>query len=230
MVCLFFVLGCPAGEPATAPVSKTASDIPKTASETKPEAPVKGSSGPPLGAVLDGAPIPLNDFFGSPPADAEKFLGEPTAKGGTKKTCVRFVPEKTWFKCTHVWQRYADKTGTAKDIHVTYEDGNVASVAFEHIQGDGPFDPVAALKAVGLVLAGAPELTQPQDNVKLWSWWNSAARLVIGGRQYRVEVSLVDNKWESSKVDIILNDPLTDDEKSRVFEVKAHSGTQVADG
>ena len=129
-------------------------------------------------------------------------------------------PEKTWFKCKHTWQRYADKTGTAEAIEVTYEDGKAVSIAFVQLAGEGPFNPVQALKMIGVELPDPPKLSRPEANVKLWSWWNSAARLVIGGRQYRVEVSIVDDAWANSKVDIILNDTLNEAEKARVFEVK----------
>lgn len=174
----------------------------------------------PMGKALPDAPIPLTELFGAEPAKAETMFGDPVAKGGTKDSCVRFIPDRTWFKCKNAWQRYSDKTGTAESLYVTYEDGKVAAVAFEKVKGEGPFDPTAALKKVGLELPEVPTLKRPADNVKLWSWFNAQARLVFGERQYRVEVSTVDDQWETSKVDIILNDPLNDDEKARAFEVE----------
>ena len=187
-----------------------------TKTNTKADAKADG----PMGKVLADAPIPLGDLFGADPAKAETMFGEPTAKGGTKDSCVRFVPDRTWFKCKHAWQRYTDATKTAETVYVTYEDGKAASIAFEQLEGEGPFDPAAALKKAGLELPETPTLKRPAENVKLWSWFNSQARLKFGDRQYRVEVSTVDDQWETSKVDIILNDPLNDDEKSRAFEVE----------
>ena len=211
-----------AAKDSTAPQAKPTETKP---ADPKPADPAPTTDKPPeasgpMGKVLDGAPIPLASFVGAAPADAEKHLGEPLSKGGTKKSCVRFVPERTWFHCEHAWQRYGDPTGTAESIYVTYEDGKVASIAFEKLAGEGTFDPKAALAKVGLELPADPTLKSPAENVKLWSWWNSQSKLLLGGRQYRVEVSSVEDKWDASKVDIILNDPLTDDEKTRMFEVK----------
>ncbi len=246
LLCVLAVVGCPAAGPTPAPApAKTAkSDPPKNAKakaeagpkatpSTKPPGKPDTKSAPadgPLGKTLADAPIPWETLIGSDPKTAEGFVGEPAAKGGSKESCVRFVPDRTWFKCKNVWQRYDDTTGTAKFVHMTYEDGKTVSVAFEELNGEGPFDPVKALRSVGLELPGPPKLEQPEDNVKVWSYWNSAARLRIGGRQYRVEVSLVDDKWDTSKVSVILNDPLSDDEKSRVFEVKPQRGADAAGG
>ena len=192
---------------------------PDTKSDTKSDTKAPAADGP-MGKALPDAPIPLAELFGAEPAKAETMFGDPIAKGGTKDSCVRFVPDRTWFKCKHAWQRYSDKTGTAESLYVTYEDGKVAAVAFEKVKGEGPFDPTGALKKVGLELPEPPTLKRPTDNVKLWSWFNAQARLVFGERQYRVEVSTVDDQWETSKVDIMLNDPLNDDEKARAFEVE----------
>lgn len=221
------ILGCP----STAPQAP-AKPAPKAASEAaaQPKAPdpapepVPPKPQEPMGTVLPSAPIALASFLGAAPAEAEAQLGEPQAKGGAKDSCVRFLPDKTWFRCKHVWQRYADKTGTAETIHVTYEDGKAASIAFEKLAGEGAFDPRVALTSVGLQLPGEPTVKQPADNVTLWSWWNAQARLLVGGRQYRVEVSAVDGQWTTAKVDIILNDPLDEDEKTRVFEVVPQRG------
>jgi len=185
-----------------------------------PTAPKTPKAGGAMGKVLADAPLPLAELFGAAPPQAEAMFGDPVAKGGSKESCVRFVPDRTWFKCKNAWQRYGDKTGTAETVYVTYEDGKVAAIAFEKVKGEGPFDPTAALKKVGLELPETPELKRPADNVKMWSWFNAQARLVFGERQYRVEVSTVDDQWETSKVDIMLNDPLNDDEKARAFEVE----------
>lgn len=183
---------------------------------------LRHDDGRPLGKVLDGAPLPLVGLLGQAPADAEKHLGppRPDSKGGMRETCVRYLPERTWFRCKFAWQRYTDRTGTFGTIHVTYEDGKVSGVAFEGIPGEGPFDPRAALRVVGLELPSEPKVESPEASVTTWSWWNDAARLVVYGRQYRVRVSSVNGTWASGKVEIILNDALDDSEKARVFDEK----------
>ena len=174
--------------------------------------------------LLPNAPLPLADLLGKPPAEAQKKLGEPTGKGMQRTSCVRFLPERIWFECNYAHQRYNDTTGTYKAVQVSYEDGKAAAVAFEGIPGEGAFDPVAALAKVGLELPSAPRPSEPAEAVKLWSWFNSEARLVVDGLQYRVEVSTVDDKWENAKVEIILNHPLDAAQQSRIKEVRGKSG------
>jgi hypothetical protein len=174
--------------------------------------------------LLPNAPLPLADLLGKPPADVQKRLGEPTGKGMQRTSCVRFLPERIWFECNYAHQRYNDTTGTYKAVQVSYEDGKAAAVAFEGIPGEGAFDPVAALAKVGLELPSAPRPSEPAEGVRLWSWFNSEARLVVDGLQYRVEVSTVDDKWENGKVEIILNHPLDAAQQSRIKEVRGKSG------
>jgi hypothetical protein len=176
--------------------------------------------GQPLGKVLDDAPVPIVRLLGQTPQEAEPQLGPPLpdSKGGMRDSCVRYLPERTWFRCKFAWQRYADRTGTFGAIHVTYEDGKVSGVSFEKIPGEGPFDPRQALRKVGLELPGEPKLENPEEDVTTWSWWNASARLVVYGRQYRVRVSTVKGTWDSAKVEIILNDALSESEKARVFD------------
>lgn len=182
--------------------------------------PTRHDDGKPLGKVLPDAPLPLVKMLGQDPAAAEAFLGPhlPNSKGRMRDSCVRYVPERIWFRCRFAWQVYEDKTKTFKVVEVVYEDGKVAGLAFEGVPGQGPFDPRKALKAVGLELPGEPKVEEPEPDVKVWSWWNSTARLLVHQRQYRVQVSVVKGQWPTSKVEIILNDPLSDDEKARVFD------------
>lgn len=176
--------------------------------------------GKPVGKVFDDAPVSLVKLLGQTPQVAEQQLGPPMpdSKGGMRDSCVRHLPERTWFRCKHAWQRYSDKTGTFGEIRVIYEDGKVAGVSFDRFPAGGPFDPVKALRKVGLELPGEPKVENPDAGVTTWSWWNASARLVVYGRQYRVLVSTVDGTWERAKVDIILNDALSESEKARVFD------------
>jgi hypothetical protein len=164
--------------------------------------------------------VSLVSLLGQTPQQAEQHLGPPLpdSKGGMRESCVRHLPKRTWFRCKQAWQRYSDKTGTFGEIRVTYEDGKVAGVSFDRLPGEGPFDPKQALRKVGLELPGEPSVESPQDGVTTWSWWNAAARLVVYDRQYRVLVSAVDGTWERAKVDVILNDALSESEQARVFD------------
>jgi hypothetical protein len=200
--------------------------------KTRPQedAPAPGAAGAPavggskaeepLGSVLREAPLPIEQIIGFPAAQAESFLGAPTGKGGTRKSCVRHVPHRTWFHCEHAWQRYADKTGRFAAVSLEFEDGVVAAMAWEAVPGSGTFDPRVAARTVGLELPGEPSVHTPAADVTVWSYFNNATRLRIHGREYRVEVSTRLGAWEHSKVELILNDPLSEAEKARVFEVK----------
>ncbi len=187
-----------------------------TARAPAPSTPPQG----PLGRILPTSPLPIESMLGKPPPEVEVHLGEPLGKGMVRDSCVRHLPDRTWFKCSYVTQKYADKGGTFQGIGVQYEDGVAASMSWEPIPGDGPFDPLKAMAAVGLEIPGQPSRHEPAENVQLWSYFNSASRLRISDREYRVEVSVVDGSWAKSKVELILNDHLTDDEKARVFQTK----------
>lgn len=192
-----------------------------------PAVPTRYDDGKPLARVLEGKALPLVELLGQPPAKVESLLGPPLPdqKGGMRKSCVRFLPERTWFRCQHAWQRYSDKTETFGVVQVTYEDGKSTAVAFENIPGAGTFAPKQALTKVGLALPGVAKLENPQEGVTVWSWFNSEARLMIHGRQYRVRVSTVDGKWETAKVEVILNDELDQSERARVFTPRGEGDT-----
>jgi hypothetical protein len=208
-----------AGSAADATAPAVAAGDAKTGAGKSPVL-LRHQDGQPLGKVLDDAPLPLVKILGQTPPEAEQHLGPPLpdSKGGMRDSCVRYLPERTWFHCKFAWQRYADKTGTFGAVHVTYEDGKVSGLAFERIPGEGPFDPQKALRKVGLELPGEPQLETPEPDVTTWSWWNAAARLLVYSRQYRVRVSTVKGTWDSAKVEIILNDALNESEKARVFD------------
>jgi hypothetical protein len=176
----------------------------------------------PLGAIV-GGPLPIAEMLGHSPPEVQAHLGDPLGKGGVRKSCVRWVPDKTWFSCDHAWQRYADKSGTFDAIGVEYENGKASMLAFEGVPGDGAFEPRKALAAVGLQLPGEPTQSAPAEGVTLYSWFNSASRLRIHGRQYRVEVSTVGGTWDASRVAIVLNDPLSDEEKAKIVPVKGQA-------
>lgn len=219
--------GCPTEvEPGPAPLGPAPSRARGASEAGSPPAPTPATAPPaeaaagPLGRVLPDAPLPLLRILGATPAEAEAHFGPPIAKGGTKKSCIRFVPDRVFFACQFTWQRYSDATGTFGALEVHYEDGRATSIAFEELPGEGALDPRGALAKVGLELPGEPQVDEPAPDVKRWSWFNSAARLLIGEQQYRVELSSVGGRWQSAKVEVTLNHPLTEAQRAKVVEVK----------
>ena len=197
----------------------------------KPEVVGETPKPPPAGAMaklLEGSPLPVADMIGKAPPEAQKRLGEPTGKGMARESCVRFVPKRTWFECKYAYQRYEDTTGKFKAIQMTFEDGISTGIAYEWPKGEGDFDPVAALRFVGLELPGEPKVQKPKPNVEVWAWGNDAARLVLDGKQYRVTVSTVDGKWEHSKVEVMINHPLTEAQKAKVKTTDKPKGNAPA--
>ncbi len=228
------LVGCPGGgKPSPRSEAKTeAKQQPETKSEpasekktddakaVPPDAKAPPSDAKPadgaMAKLLDGAPLPLAELMGKSPQDVQPKFGEPTGKGLVRESCIRFVPERVWFGCKYVYQRYADISGKFEAVQVTYEDGAVTGLGFEGLKGEGEFTPTAALAFIGLELPGPGKETSPSENVQLWSWFNNTARLLIDGKQYRVSVSVVGGEWSSSKVEVILNHPLTDEQKAKV--------------
>src|SRR5687768_3740723 len=207
-IVIFCATGCP---PAETPAPKQAPPVAgEESAVTKQEAPPSEPPENAMGRVLAEAPLPLLAILGAEPAVAESHLGPPLGKGVTKKSCVRFLPERVFFTCAQAWQRYSDPTGNFTAIEVRYEDGRAGSIAFEGLKGDGEVEPRAALAKVGLELPGEPQVDNPAADVTRWSWFNAAARLRVHERQYRVEVSTVRGTWATAKVDVILNEPLTE--------------------
>ncbi|MEZ4452391.1 MAG: hypothetical protein R3B09_23190 [Nannocystaceae bacterium] len=170
--------------------------------------------------VSDDVPLPLRRFLGQPPADVEALLGEPVSKGMVRGSCVRFVPKRVFFDCKHVEQTYADKTGTFREVRVEFDDGLASRVSFDGLTGDGPFSPEEGLKAVGLTLPGPGDLSSPAEGVQLWTWFNDKARLLLHGKEHRVEISIVQGDRARSRIDVIENHALTDDQKARIVETK----------
>ncbi len=226
LVSALLLTACPSDAPDTAPQDPTATPdaavhkaVPAPGPDAQPKptpAAAPTPSAPPIATVSTDVKFPLPDMLGKSPDEVQPKLGEPTGKGMVRQSCVRFLPERTWFECAYAMQRYTDPTSTYDAITVTYEDGISTGITFEGIPGEGDFDPKAALEKLGVVLIGDPKQTAPQEGIWVWTWFNAAARLLVHGQQYRVQVSSVGGSWESSKVEFILNDPLTQSQKTRV--------------
>ncbi|MBC8068070.1 MAG: hypothetical protein IAG13_07040 [Deltaproteobacteria bacterium] len=236
----WLALGCPRGEPTGGkplgdprgkPIADAKTPDAKTPDATTPDAKTPDAKTPdakppsePLGRVLEG-PLPIAKLLGKPPAEVQAELADPLGKGMARNSCVRFVPERVWFACKFALQRYGDKSGAYKAIGIEYEDGKATAIAFEGpTRAEGPVEPRAALAYVGLELPGEPELTAPGPDAQVWSWFNGRARLLVDGRQYRVVVSSVGDDWARTKVEIVLNDPLTEQERARVLPTQPTPG------
>jgi hypothetical protein len=201
-------------EPALQPAPPTV-DAPAKAPA---QAPAKAAAK--LAEARDDVPLAPTKILGQPVADVQAQLGEHLTKGMMKNSCIRFVPERTFFTCKYALQRYKDKTGNFEALQIGYEDGKAVSVAYDGWKhATGPFTPEAMLAAVGLTLPEPGVESSPAPNVRLWSWFNNRARLVLGGKQYRVEVSVIDGEWARSRVEVILNDPLTSEQKAVIIPV-----------
>ncbi len=173
-----------------------------------------------LAQLREDVPFPLTRILGRPVAEVQAELGEALGKGMARESCVRYVPARTFFGCHYTLQSYADRTGNFAAVQVGYEDGVATEVAYDGWKsGTGAFTPEALLTAVGLTLPEAGKQSAPAENVRLWSWFNSQARLKIAGKQYRVEVSIVGDDWARSRVQVLQNDPLTPEQQAKTREL-----------
>lgn len=205
--------------PATPPTPAEAKQKP---ADTK----AKGSNGESLGKLSDTGIVPIAKMIGQDPPTVQALLGEHQEKGGQRDSCTRIVPVepggptvRVWYRCQHAWQRYADKAGKVASVYVEYENGKASWISLEGLPDKGELTPDKILAAAGLDLPGEPKLEEPAEGVKVWSYFNSTARLRIDGREYRVEVSTVEDEWSRAKVSLILNDHLTDDERAGLIQV-----------
>jgi len=198
---------------ATAPQKAPEAKVSPTEPAKAPaEAPAK------LAVIRDDVPLPLTKILGQPVADVQALLGEHLGKGMARDSCVRLVPDRTFFACKYALQSYADKTDNFRAVQVAFEDGVATEVAFDGWKhATGPFDPQALLTAVGLTLPEPGAESTPDANVRLWAWFNHIARLVIAGKQYRVELSVINDEWSRSRVEIVLNHPLTPEQKAKIL-------------
>jgi len=172
-----------------------------------------------LAELREDAPLSLKKLLGQPVTAVDALLGAPKSAVLRKASCVRFVPERVFFACDSVTQIYNDPSGQFRQIQVAFEDGLSARLTLDGLFGDGNplFNPEEALAAVGLSLPSPPTVSNPVPEVTLWSWFNGQARLSLDGHGYRVEVSIVEEDRARSRLELILNDPLTEAEQLRVL-------------
>lgn len=174
--------------------------------------------------LLSNEVLDLTKILRKSPEEAEKVLGTPKEQAQRERSCVRFVPERTFFKCNHDTRMYDhDKVSS---VRVEYHDGFASVVEIIGLPGSGGFSYDAALSLVGLVLPREPKhenppaTNDPDAVIDVWAWGNSSARLVVDGHQFRVRVSVVNGEWFRAKVEVIDNSPLSEDEKSRIMTAK----------
>lgn len=194
------------------------------ASDTEPTQPKLGADGQPLGRLSAAEHIDLRQIVNQTPEQVDAVLGQPIDTGSDRVSCVRFVPERVFFACEQQIRIYAHPQ--FESIRVEFEDGRAATVALAGLPGEGSFDPQQALATVGLELPGEPRHDNPPitsmagdgstDTVDRWEWGNSRARLLIDGLEHRVRLTAINGEWRRAKLELINNNPLSDEQKQRI--------------
>ncbi|MFO7562956.1 MAG: hypothetical protein R6X02_09970 [Enhygromyxa sp.] len=190
-----------------------------------PAEPKLGPDGKPLGRVVASEFIDLREIANKTPEQVDALLDAPTDTGSDRISCVRFVPDRVFFACEQQIRVYGHRH--FESVRVEFEDGRAAIIALSGLPGDGPFDPKAALKAVGLELPGEPVHDNPGfvaaqegDVVDRWEWGNDRARLLIDGLEQRVRLTVVNQEWRRAKLELINNNPLSPEQKQRIKPVR----------
>jgi hypothetical protein len=180
--------------------------------------------------------VDLSVLLHRTPEQVEALLGKPTDTGVQRISCVRFVPERVFFACEQEARFYAHPQ--LDRLVVEYEDGLSAAVSLVGLQGEGEFNPDKALALAGLALPGNPRESapvfglgdDPDKKVQAWDWFNSQARMRVDGLQFRVRVSTVNGEWKGSKVEVINNNPLDDEQRKRIKASKSDPGVSEDPG
>ena len=135
---------------------------------------------------------------------------------------MRFLPERVFYACEQSARIYDHEQ--FEQIRVDFEDGYAAQVTLSGLPGEGDFDPEAALASVGVSLPDKPKHDNPSmgmggepgDVVDRWVWGNSSARLRVDDLEHRVQLSVVNGDWRRSKLEIIVNHPLTPEQAAKI--------------
>lgn len=173
------------------------------------------AEGPKLGKFVEDGPVPWTQLLRKSPEEVEKLVGEPKDSGEGRITCVRFVPERVMFECEEEIRLY-DLEGF-ETLAIEYEDGKAANVSVVGFQNaEQEVSAANALALVGLELPVNGKMREVDGEATLWEWFNSLARLKIDDDQFMVRLSTVEKDWARTKLEVIVNSPLTEDEKSRI--------------
>jgi hypothetical protein len=207
---------------ATADRSKRSDGAKVAAEAVEVSGPLSDPEGVSLGQVKQTPLINLNALVNKSAEQLDAVLGPPKEVGTDRISCVRFVPERVFFACVQEIRVYEHKE--FEQIRVELEDGRAAMVAISGLPGDGPFEPTAALASVGVTLPEAPFHDKPAlgmggepgDVVDRWEWGNASARLRIDELEFRVRLSVVNNDWRRAKLELINNEPLTDEQTEKI--------------
>lgn len=191
---------------------------PKADDKAGPKADDKaGDKADPKKAVLsESAPVDIAAILQKDEAAVHEILGEPTERGSDRKTCARFVPKLVRFECDVHSEYWIPGPAGLERLSVEFEDGKASAVGMVGLVGEGDFTPDKGLEFAGLSLPGEPFEQKPKPEVTVWDYFNPAARLIVDGKEHRVLVSIVDDEWRKSKIEVRLNHALTDDEEARV--------------
>ena len=182
-----------------------------------PADPTKAAAKPGKLGTFSDTPVPWTKLLRKTPEEVEAVLGEPKDQGGARVSCVRHVPKRVYFACEQEIRLY--NMEGFETLFVEYEDGKAANVALVgFVNGDGEANPDKALELAGLQLVGKPTINEPGDGeaILVYDWFNSAARLLIEDAQFRVRISIPNKEWQKTKLEVVYNSPLSDDEKTRV--------------
>jgi hypothetical protein len=183
--------------------------------------PAVSPDGTTLGQVRSTERINLNAIVNKTADEVDDVLGAPKDIGSDRISCVRFVPERVFFACEQEIRIYEHPD--FEEIRVEFEDGKAALVAISGLPGEGQFEPEAALALVGIELPDEPHHDNPPlaaggggETVDRWEWSNSRARLRIDGLEHRVRLSMVNGEWKRAKVELINNNPLSEEQQARI--------------
>ncbi len=197
------------------------------AAESDAGKPVESASKPTQSRFTGTGVVDLAPLLNQTPEQVEIVLGQPTEKGTQRISCVRFVPERVFFACEQEARFYANPK--FERIVVEYEDGVATTVQLVGLPGEGEFNPDKALAIAGLALPGNPHASRPpfglgdtpDQVVQTWDWYNDSARMLVDGQQFRVRVSVVNDDWKRSKIEVINNSPLDEQQRKRIKPSKS---------
>ena len=164
----------------------------------KNQASASGSSAKAGGAFLKDAPVPWTSVLRATPEAVETTLGAHTREGGGRISCVRFLPKRVHFACTHIARDYAHPA--FEKITVDYEDGRASAVSlvgFKQAKGDFSID--ATLAAAGIKTARPPR-PQAAEGAEVHVWFNHETQLLVGKDQFLMRLSTVDRDWAKTKL------------------------------
>ena len=207
-----FCLACSAPD-AGAGAADSASAKAQTDGAAK-AAPAKAPAKKVRGGFDAGAPVDYARLLRKTPDQVKEVLGAPNKEGGGRISCIRFVPNRVRFACEHSENEYLHPKFAKVSVH--FEDGLSSAIEVEgFVDGEGSFNVDAAMKLAGVSTAKPPR-RQPTEGAEVWVWFNNEARILVEDSQYLLRLSSIEKDWRRSKLEIIYNNPLTDDEKSRV--------------